>query len=80
MSLNDLYTFWFSNQHLWFNATPNDDDNIKTLFSPLLNNPPELSEVVSVKDKVSYVILFDQIPRHTDRGNYNIINKYLNYN
>ena len=65
----DLHTFWFSNEHLWFNATIEDDKLIITKFKHLLKNPPT--------NILEQILLYDQIVRHIYRQKPNKIQYYL---
>lgn len=87
--LNNLYDFWFSNQKVWFNATPEDDEDIKLKFEDLFEKDILYEELyeplynsLKLKESISYIILMDQIPRHmyredTELSKY-IIDKSLN--
>jgi tRNA(Ile)-lysidine synthetase-like protein len=76
--LNDLYDFWFSNQNLWFNATSEDDENIRLKFGDLFLSFDFYSgsfvkdiiyESLTQKESIAYIILMDQISRHICREN-----------
>ena len=60
MNLNilDVGTYWFNNKNKWFNASKEDDEEITNKFLPYLElkDPPSLS----IKEKLSYIILYDQ--------------------
>jgi tRNA(Ile)-lysidine synthetase-like protein len=80
MSLIDLYDFWFTHPHMWFNATPEDDSIITKKFKYLHDNPPSCMdfEMLTHKEKISYIILYDQITRHIYRDIQEIIQDNLN--
>ena len=83
----DLYEYWFSHPHVWFDASPSDDAEISKLFADQLypdQDPDEhmlllLLAGFSIKDLLSMIILFDQVPRHVFRGEQaaHIVTHYL---
>ena len=80
MSLIELYDFWFTHPHMWFNATSEDDMIITDKFKHLHDMPPDYTEleILSHKENIAYIILYDQITRHIYRDNSEIIQEYLN--
>lgn len=67
--LNDLCTFWFEHEHLWFNCSKEDDIFISNKFSNLLLNN-------IIDPSLGSIILYDQISRHVFRDNQSKINYY----
>ncbi len=62
--MTSLYQYWSDNSSKWFNATPEDDAEISSLFEDRLINPPNPSTIV---EWTEYVILYDQVLRHVNR-------------
>jgi tRNA(Ile)-lysidine synthetase-like protein len=79
MSLIDLYDFWFTNPDMWFNVTSENDKIITEKFKDLHINPPDITDLDNLthKERVSHIILFDQITRHIYRDNHEIIQDNL---
>ena len=78
--LEDIYTFWFdptNSKKVWFNATPEDDEIIRTKFGEILENPPKITCDTTHNESIGYIILFDQLSRHINRGSNEIIEKHL---
>lgn len=74
--MNSIIDYWFSNENVWFNSTPDDDIYITNTFGYLLENL-DLNIINNLhtldnKTLLSYIILTDQFPRHIFRNN----NKY----
>ncbi len=89
--MNNIYTFWQSNPHLWFNSTADDDKYITNEFfryytNSVMNDYINFNEMYK-EDWTSYCILNDQLIKHFNRYyNINISppanfinNCYLNY-
>jgi len=57
-----ISTFWFENEHLWFNCSKEDDLVITKLFYKLL-----LGDIID--PSIESIILYDQISRHIFRDN-----------
>ena len=57
---NDLYIFWFENEHLWFNCSIKNDLLITKKYNDLLTGP-------IIEPSITSIILYDQIPRHIYR-------------
>ncbi len=71
MSLTDIYTFWFSNQDMWFDSTPEFDKIVSDKFNTILLNPPKISTSWTNQEAIGYILPFDQITRHIKRNNPN---------
>ena len=81
----NVYTYWFSNKQKWFNATKEDDEEITNKFLSYLSFFPytsrsireEVTEtnILSIKEKLAYIILYDQMVRHFYRVENRDINK-----
>ncbi len=69
--MNTIYNYWFSNKNIWFDATEKDDKYIQKTYQKylLLGN---YYEKLNLKQKISYILLFDQFPRHIYRKQRNI--------
>jgi len=67
----ELLTFWFDNEHLWFNCSKEDDILITKKYYEFLNG-----EII--KPSLVSIILYDQIPRHIYRDNQDKIKYFLN--
>lgn len=63
-----IYSFWFSHEDLWFNASPEDDLIISKNFKHLLKNPPS--------NVLEQILLYDQLVRHIYRNKPNKILLY----
>src|SRR5665647_370462 len=80
MNLNilDVSNYWFNknNTNKWFNASLADDEEItnKFLHYLQLKNYDNLSN--SLSEKLSYIILYDQMVRHFYRNDKNNIKEY----
>jgi tRNA(Ile)-lysidine synthetase-like protein len=68
--INDLYSFWFKNDHLWFNSSKEDDLVITRKYSELLIG-------TIIEPSITSIILYDQIPRHIYRNDKIKIDYYL---
>ena len=77
MSLTDIYNFWFKNEDMWFNSTPEIDKEISDRFSSLLLSPPDISTKLSHMESIGYILLYDQITRHVNRGDDALISSHL---
>ncbi len=63
----DLSPSWFqSRMALWFGANPDLDSEIATRFGSWLSREP--AGDLSARDKLAWVILWDQVPRNLWRG------------
>jgi tRNA(Ile)-lysidine synthetase-like protein len=67
-TLVELYSFWFSNQDMWFNTTPENDLYITNKFIELYSNDIATSNL-SHCESIALIILYDQITRHVYRIN-----------
>jgi tRNA(Ile)-lysidine synthetase-like protein len=67
-TLIELYSYWFSNQDVWFNATKEDDLYISDKFKELFWIKPNKNEL-SRCEYIAYIILYDQVSRHIYREN-----------
>jgi len=76
-TLVELYSFWFSHQDMWFNATPEDDLYIKNKFIELYSKDIVTSNL-SRCESIAYIILYDQITRHIYRLDTDNNNKIIN--
>ena len=83
--MEELYDFWKSNTNLWFNSTHEDDILLTNKYIYLFNNKYNIN--MTKKKWTGYVILYDQIIKHVNRCNNNIIqpdnfieNCYTKYN
>lgn len=70
----DLIKFWFQNEKIWFQSTPQDDILIENLFLHQLNSIPlSVHYLINIKythrELLNYIILTDQISRHIYRNN-----------
>jgi uncharacterized protein (DUF924 family) len=67
---------WFNNSSLWFSKKKEVDNYIIDNYEYLLN----LEEKINNNNFISYIILYDQIPRHIFRNQYanHIITYFLN--
>lgn len=66
----DLLTFWFNNENMWFNASSTDDQLICAKFESQLQQlklPIPFNKLTKPQNVLSYIILMDQISRHVDR-------------
>ena len=80
MSLIDLYDFWFTHPDMWFNATTENDSIVTKKFKQLHDNHPSCMdfEMLTHKENIAYIILYDQITRHIYRDDSEKIQEYLN--
>jgi tRNA(Ile)-lysidine synthetase-like protein len=62
---------------MWFNSTPKIDKDISLSFSSLLSSPPDISTKLSHMESIGYILLYDQITRHVNRGNDALISSHL---
>ncbi len=83
--MEELYDFWKSNSNLWFNSTYEDDMFLTNKYIHLFDNEYNIN--MTKKEWTSYIILYDQIIKHVNRCNNNIIqpdnfieNCYTKYN
>lgn len=65
MNLQDLFNFWYDNEHVWFSPTEEDDMKVSLLFESFLD---EAWIPANKQEQIAYIILFDQIPRHIFRN------------
>ena len=68
---DELITFWFNNEQLWFNCSKADDLLIIEKYYEFLHGK-------IIKASLGSIILYDQISRHVYRDNQERINYYLN--
>lgn len=73
----DVGTYWFNNKNTWFDADKHDDEEITNKFLPYLQLKENSS--LSVKEKLCYIILYDQMVRHFLRSNPNLIPEAKEY-
>lgn len=74
-----LVNFWFSNEHLWFNCSSDEDKKITQLFGNLVLNY-QIIDLIKIDNPLYDILILDQISRHVDRvysSNYAI--KYQSY-
>ena len=83
--LYELFNFWFSNEKEWFESNPSFDEIIKTKYSHFIEkyDITKLNKNIIDKIKDNYrfsiclILIHDQLIRHTNRNNMNLINEYL---
>ena len=78
-TLIELYSYWFSNQDVWFNATKENDLYISDRFKGLYWINPNKIEL-SRCESIAYILLYDQISRHIYRENTELNKKIINDN
>ena len=70
-ALTYIADYWEQNPNLWFAATPDDDHRITETLEPFINDFAEFSlatlPTTDTKQKVGWVILYDQILKHVNR-------------
>ena len=70
-ALTYIAEFWEQNPKLWFAATPDDDRKICEKLEPFINYFAEFDlatlPTTDLKQKVGWVILYDQILKHVNR-------------
>ncbi len=88
----ELVKYWFSNQHIWFGCTIQDDEFIKNKYNQLLINTKNEGVLQSLFENIndesifninsiqilSRILLFDQISRHIFRNEKHKIQEYDN--
>jgi tRNA(Ile)-lysidine synthetase-like protein len=74
-TLVELYSFWFSNQDMWFNASKENDSYITDKFKELFWIKGDKTEL-SRCESIAYIILYDQVTRHIYRDN-TVLNKNI---
>ncbi len=72
--INELRTFWFTNENLWFNCTPEEDIMIKSKYEYMLINQHKYP--FNQENLICLILLNDQISRHIYRTNKLEIIKY----
>lgn len=73
--MNNFYNDWISNENYWFNSTKEIDKYLTQNYEYLLNK--EINENDPI---ITYIILYDQLPRHIYRNTLSnhIIKYFLN--
>jgi tRNA(Ile)-lysidine synthetase-like protein len=70
--MDQLLPYWFSNEKVWFGATPDDDKLITEKFGHLLSDNPNIKSIkehCNRDELLQNILLYDQIIRHVYRGN-----------
>ena len=67
---------WLNHPEYWFNSKNIYDDYINTNYNYLIEEEWDRTNK-DIKYHLSYIIIYDQIPRHIYRGNKNKIDEYL---
>ena len=72
--MEELYEYWNNITNLWFNSTPDDDLFLTNKYMYLFNNNNININIniMTKKEWMSYVILYDQIIKHVNRCGNNI--------
>jgi tRNA(Ile)-lysidine synthetase-like protein len=71
--MDELYRFWYQNENLWFRAKSSDDEMIYKKYDSLLSKSTtslEYLHLKNTKEKMCYIILWDQIARHIARASH----------
>ena len=70
-ALTYIAEFWEQNPRIWFSATPDDDQTITNKLEPFIDEFAEFSlatlPTTDLKQKVGWVILYDQVLKHVNR-------------
>lgn len=73
---NEFYSEWFANPSWWFNATLEDDCYISKKYSILLDQEYNLHSL-KLDEKITIILIKDQLARHVFRNCTSIIDTYL---
>lgn len=73
--MNEFYNDWISNEKYWFNCSKETDEYLISKYEYLLNE--KINESYPI---ITYIILYDQLPRHIYRNtsSNHIIEYFLN--